>query len=76
MSRWVSQQQLRSGSHDLIHVFGRRTWENDEEIGILVSKLIGLGYTVDRSDSISVTLRGPQDGTTGQYSFVHCWKEG
>ncbi len=76
MSRWVSQRQQRNPSHVVIRVDDRHTWESDEEIGIFIGTLIGShGYTVDRSDSISVTLRSPATDD-GYYSFIHCWREG
>jgi hypothetical protein len=75
MSGWVSQRQVRNRAHGMVRVDDRHFWESDEEIGIFISALIGSGYTVDRSDAISVTLRSPATDD-GSYSFVHCWREG
>ena len=73
-ARWQCRIQVRRASdHSLVYM--EPSYSGTEGlVAEQISRYLANGCTIERSDSISVTLRSPT--LAGRYCYIHFFREG
>ena len=73
MGKWKAQAQQRDAGHVTKQV--EMPFDlSEEQIEDMIGTHLRAGWTLERTDSISFTMRSPTDAN-GDYFFFHYWRK-